>query len=272
MLWNVLYCQVLVLALAWTFIYCTRVELNWGVFAHSVLQSVYPVETFLLLVQVLFSFAGMHYSGILQWFPVLPCKGWSRARSRHQSDWGHGSGRQELLQDPLHLTQYLVSDICQNQFEVVSGLLLKEQQWLVSSALCLCCDPAVVEQEQLQTQRWPLRSSPPTWSCTPSLLAGCHVWPLLTECWNKCSSGTLHAGSSHDEFVKLRFVVALMQKYLEIHVPFIPLSRYQGYIGAALVLGGVDCNGPHLYSIYPHGSTDKLPYVTMGQCYTTATL
>ncbi|MFT7817543.1 proteasome subunit beta type-7-like isoform X2 [Arapaima gigas] len=42
------------------------------------------------------------------------------------------------------------------------------------------------------------------------------------------------------------------------------LFRYQGYIGAALVLGGVDCLGPHLYSIYPHGSTDKLPYVTMG--------
>merc|ERR1712142_1334461 len=42
------------------------------------------------------------------------------------------------------------------------------------------------------------------------------------------------------------------------------LFRYKGYIGAALVLGGVDCNGPHLYSIYPHGSTDKLPYVTMG--------
>lgn len=31
------------------------------------------------------------------------------------------------------------------------------------------------------------------------------------------------------------------------------------------MLGGVDCNGPHLYSIYPHGSTDKLPYVTMGE-------
>ncbi|XP_072287487.1 proteasome subunit beta type-7 [Pyxicephalus adspersus] len=42
------------------------------------------------------------------------------------------------------------------------------------------------------------------------------------------------------------------------------LFRYQGYIGAALVLGGVDCTGPHLYSIYPHGSTDRLPYVTMG--------
>lgn len=42
------------------------------------------------------------------------------------------------------------------------------------------------------------------------------------------------------------------------------LFRYQGYIGAALVLGGVDNSGPHLYSIYPHGSTDKLPYVTMG--------
>jgi len=42
------------------------------------------------------------------------------------------------------------------------------------------------------------------------------------------------------------------------------LYSYQGYVSAALVLGGVDCNGPHLYSIHPHGSTDKLPYVTMG--------
>jgi len=42
------------------------------------------------------------------------------------------------------------------------------------------------------------------------------------------------------------------------------LFRYQGYISAALVLGGVDCTGPHLYSVYPHGSTDSLPYVTMG--------
>lgn len=31
-----------------------------------------------------------------------------------------------------------------------------------------------------------------------------------------------------------------------------------------MILGGVDINGPHLYTIYPHGSTDKLPYVTMG--------
>uniref|UniRef100_A0A9L0K6R3 Proteasome subunit beta n=1 Tax=Equus asinus TaxID=9793 RepID=A0A9L0K6R3_EQUAS len=45
------------------------------------------------------------------------------------------------------------------------------------------------------------------------------------------------------------------------------LFRYQGYIGAALVLGGVDVTGPHLYSIYPHGSTDKLPYVTMAPRY-----
>ncbi|XP_071156572.1 proteasome subunit beta type-7-like [Mytilus galloprovincialis] len=42
------------------------------------------------------------------------------------------------------------------------------------------------------------------------------------------------------------------------------LFRYHGHISAALVLGGVDSTGPHLYSVYPHGSTDKLPYVTMG--------
>eukprot|EP00124_Ichthyophonus_hoferi_P004667 Ihof_evm4s543 gene=Ihof_evmTU4s543 len=42
------------------------------------------------------------------------------------------------------------------------------------------------------------------------------------------------------------------------------LFKYQGHISAALVLGGVDFDGPHLYSIYPHGSIDNLPYVTMG--------
>lgn len=30
------------------------------------------------------------------------------------------------------------------------------------------------------------------------------------------------------------------------------------------MLGGIDCTGAHLYTIAPHGSTDKLPYVTMG--------
>jgi 20S proteasome subunit beta 2 len=42
------------------------------------------------------------------------------------------------------------------------------------------------------------------------------------------------------------------------------LFKYQGYIGCALVLGGVDVTGPHLYQIYPHGSTDKLPFTSMG--------
>lgn len=42
------------------------------------------------------------------------------------------------------------------------------------------------------------------------------------------------------------------------------LYRYQGHISAALVLGGCDVNGPHIYQIYPHGSTSKLTYTTMG--------
>ncbi|XP_075163942.1 proteasome beta2 subunit [Haematobia irritans] len=42
------------------------------------------------------------------------------------------------------------------------------------------------------------------------------------------------------------------------------LFRYQGHISAALVLGGVDKTGAYIYSIHPHGSTDKLPYATMG--------
>eukprot|EP01114_Cavostelium_apophysatum_P018145 TRINITY_DN554_c0_g1_i1.p1 TRINITY_DN554_c0_g1~~TRINITY_DN554_c0_g1_i1.p1 ORF type:complete len:272 (-),score=37.75 TRINITY_DN554_c0_g1_i1:34-849(-) len=42
------------------------------------------------------------------------------------------------------------------------------------------------------------------------------------------------------------------------------LFRYQGHVSAALILGGIDVTGPSLYTIHPHGSTDKLPYVTMG--------
>jgi 20S proteasome subunit beta 2 len=42
------------------------------------------------------------------------------------------------------------------------------------------------------------------------------------------------------------------------------LFKYQGNIGCALVLGGYDVDGPHLYQIYPHGSTDSLPFTTMG--------
>lgn len=42
------------------------------------------------------------------------------------------------------------------------------------------------------------------------------------------------------------------------------LFPYRGHVSAALILGGVDYKGPHLYQIYPHGSTDSLDYVTMG--------
>lgn len=42
------------------------------------------------------------------------------------------------------------------------------------------------------------------------------------------------------------------------------LYKYRGHVSAALVLGGVDIEGPFLATVAPHGSTDRLPYVTMG--------
>ena len=42
------------------------------------------------------------------------------------------------------------------------------------------------------------------------------------------------------------------------------LFRYQGHIGAYLVLAGADIDGGHLYSIHAHGSTDKTPFTAMG--------
>ncbi|CAH2047810.1 unnamed protein product [Thlaspi arvense] len=46
--------------------------------------------------------------------------------------------------------------------------------------------------------------------------------------------------------------------------PFQYRFSYQGHVSAALVLGGVDITGPHLHTIYPHGSTDTQPFATMG--------
>lgn len=42
------------------------------------------------------------------------------------------------------------------------------------------------------------------------------------------------------------------------------LFRYQGHIGAHLIVGGVDSTGSYVTSIHQHGSTDTVPYTTMG--------
>ena len=75
------------------------------------------------------------------------------------------------------------------------------------------------------------------------------------------------------------FTTALMSSNLELHSlstgrkPRVVtvmtmlkqhLFRYQGHIGAYLVVAGVDPTGAHLFTVHAHGSTDKLPYVTMG--------
>jgi len=42
------------------------------------------------------------------------------------------------------------------------------------------------------------------------------------------------------------------------------LFRYQGHIGAHLIVGGVDKNGPSVYSIAGHGSVNAAPFQVMG--------
>lgn len=42
------------------------------------------------------------------------------------------------------------------------------------------------------------------------------------------------------------------------------LFQYGGHIGAHLILGGYDINGPQIYMIHNHGSSSRLPYATMG--------
>ncbi|KAF8189995.1 proteasome subunit [Mycena galopus ATCC 62051] len=98
----------------------------------------------------------------------------------------------------------------------------------------------------------------------------CEKIHYITENIRCCGAGTA---------ADTEFTTALISSNMELHAlstgrkPRVVtamtmlkqmLFRHQGQIGAALVLGGVDATGPHLFTIHPHGSTDKLPYVTMG--------
>ncbi|KAG8869699.1 proteasome core particle subunit beta 2 [Tulasnella sp. 332] len=98
----------------------------------------------------------------------------------------------------------------------------------------------------------------------------CEKIHYITESIRCCGAGTA---------ADTEFTTALISSNMELHAlstgrkPRVitamtmlkqMLFRYQGHVGAALVLGGVDVNGPQLFTVAPHGSTDKLPYVTMG--------
>jgi len=98
----------------------------------------------------------------------------------------------------------------------------------------------------------------------------CEKIHYISESIRCCGAGTA---------ADTEFVTALISSNIELHAlstgrkPRVVtamtmlkqrLFQHQGHIGAALVLGGVDATGAHLFTIHPHGSTDKLPYVTMG--------
>ncbi|CAG8510422.1 7602_t:CDS:10, partial [Scutellospora calospora] len=83
------------------------------------------------------------------------------------------------------------------------------------------------------------------------------------------------AGTAAD----LEFTTALISSQLELHrlstgrearvqtaviMAKQKLFRYQGHIGAALIVGGFDVTGPSLHNIHPHGSSDRLQFVAMG--------
>lgn len=42
-------------------------------------------------------------------------------------------------------------------------------------------------------------------------------------------------------------------------------ARYQGQVGASIIIGGFDVRGPHLTSVHPHGSTDVNLYTALGE-------
>lgn len=65
----------------------------------------------------------------------------------------------------------------------------------------------------------------------------------------------LHGLETNTEKPPVVLALTLVKRYL---------FQYQGHVSAALILGGVDKQGSHLYQISPHGSICTLPFVSMG--------
>lgn len=70
-----------------------------------------------------------------------------------------------------------------------------------------------------------------------------------------CSDMELQRLESDDNVLPVEMAKVMLKRYL---------FQYQGHVSAALIIGGFDRTGPHLTSIAPHGSSDTLPYTTMG--------
>lgn len=86
-----------------------------------------------------------------------------------------------------------------------------------------------------------------------------------------CAGAGTAADTEHLTASCARFLTLFQRKYCR--EPFVHtaqrflcnhLHRYRGEIGAALILAGVDCTGPHLLNIMPHGSSAPMWYTSMG--------
>lgn len=61
--------------------------------------------------------------------------------------------------------------------------------------------------------------------------------------------------NTNRKFVPVRASVQFAKQYL---------FRYHGKMKSYLIFGGIDNEGPHIYSVYAHGSTDRVPFATLG--------
>lgn len=110
----------------------------------------------------------------------------------------------------------------------------------------------------------------PTTSCKRFQVINCKRYSNLGLFFSCCGAGTAADTSMTTKMVSSQLELHRLNTNRVVPVACAStllkqyLFRYQGYVSAALVLGGVDNDGPHIYSIHPHGSTDRIPYATMG--------
>ena len=85
-------------------------------------------------------------------------------------------------------------------------------------------------------------------------------------CGAGTSADTEHLSKMISEQTELQEIFSQSESLIKPAVLMIRkiLYQYEGYISAALIIGGYDSTGKNLYGIYPHGSYEKIPFIAMG--------
>ncbi|KAK7835366.1 hypothetical protein U0070_017902 [Myodes glareolus] len=176
--------------------------------------------------------------------------------NRQLTSFAHGDQRLSSLQAPqLRCCRFLVpplGSIGMGNFtwthrEEIQLLLSTQADGVILGADTRATNDSVVVDKSCEKIHF---IAPKIYCCGAGVAADTEM-----TTWMAASKMEIHALSTGHE-PRVATVIRMLRQ---------TLFRYQGHVGASLIMGGVDLTGPdQLYGVHPHGSYSRLPSTALG--------